>query len=931
MYQLITLLVVGIVFLVHSSVASAVLLQRTFTKISNPESPSLIQGDNISALSVISANGRYITFVSLAENLVANDTNGVADVFVRDLQTGIIARVSVDSAGNEGDSDSEEASVSADGRYVAFYSRSTNLVSGDTNNDADIFLHDTQTGITTRVSVDSVGNESDGDSDEPSISQDGRYVAFTSSATNLVSGDTNGAEDVFLHDIQTGTTTRVSVDSAGNESDGSSNIPSMSADGRYVAFTSSATNLVSGDTNNDADIFLHDTQTGTTTRVSVDSSGNEVTGGGSSNPSISSDGRYIIFPSNATNLVVNDTNYTEDIFLHDTQTGTTTRVSVDSSGNESDGSSNNSSMSADGRYVTFTSYATNLVANDTNNLNDIFLHDTQTGTTTRISVDSNSSESNDGSSNPSISSDGRYVTFESQATNLIASDTNNQNDIFLHDTQTGTTTRISQSVFNGVDANAYNPSTSADGRYIAFISEAKNLVLDDTKNNPDVFLHDTQNNTTIRVSVDSAGNEQNGASYDASISADGRYIVFRSDSTNLVTNDTNGADDIFLHDTQTGITTRVSVDSSGNEADSSSYDASISADGRYVVFFSNATNLVANDSYGADDIFLHDTQTGITTRVSVDSSGNEADSSSYDASISADGKYVVFISSATNLVPNDTNNTDDLFVKEIATGTIQKMPTSGDVGIDNRNKPSISSSGQFVVVSSETAVTSGDTNDVKDVFIYNTQTNTVERITEDSLGNQADEESAEVVISGNSQYIVFSSLASNLISENIGGFTNIFRYQFLQDGDPEPEPEPEEEAPRRSSSGGRISAAALAKMGIILNPSSSQVTTQNTSILGEAGLCSVDQIITQNLRAGARNGVYHPYTKAIVKEVKLLQGHMNRLGFSSGIEDGILGPITDGAIKRMQKYLGTFEDGMVGPITRDLINNSCGIGGLQKT
>ncbi|WP_218110671.1 TolB-like translocation protein [Ostreibacterium oceani] len=402
--------------------------------------------------------------------------------------TQAIERVSVDSLGTEGDRDSFSSSISADGRYVAFQSFATNLVAGDTNGTTDIFVHDTQTGATTRVSVDSLGTEGDSFSTIPSISADGRYVAFNSRATNLVAGDTNGTLDVFVHDTQTGNTTRVSVDSSGVEADGYSSDPSISADGRYVAFTSTATNLVAGDANGNTDIFVHDTQTGDTTRVSVDSVGTEGDGL-SQSPSISADGRYVAFTSNATNLVTGDTNGTDDIFVHDTQTGATTRVSVDSLGTEGDSFSTIPSISADGRYVAFQSFATNLIAGDTNGYDDIFVHDTQTGVTTRVSVDSSGVEGNSHSYSPSISADGRYVAFESYATNLAAGDTNGIADVFVHDTQTGVTTRVSVDS-SGVegDNDSLNPSISADGRYVAFDSVATNLVAGDTNNNLDVFF-----------------------------------------------------------------------------------------------------------------------------------------------------------------------------------------------------------------------------------------------------------------------------------------------------------------------------------------------------------------------------------------------------------------------------------------------------------
>ena len=399
-----------------------------------------------------------------------------------------VLRLSLDSAGLEGNNISYDAFVSGDGRYVTFKSQSTNLVAGDTNGVGDIFFRDTRTGSTTRVSVDSAGLQGDSTSYFPSISNDGRYVTFQSNATNLVAGDTNGTYDVFLHDTQTGTTTRLSVDSSNLQGNSPSYVPSISGNGRYVTFHSMATNLVLGDTNGVSDIFLRDTQTGTTTRVSVDSS--NLQGNSSSfHSSISNDGRYVTFRSHATNLVAGDTNVTPDIFFRDTLLGATIRISVDSAGLQGNSSSYSPSISGDGRYVSFYSNATNLVAGDTNGVSDIFFRDTHTSTTTRLSVDSTGLEVTGGHSlNPSISGDGRYVTFESGATNLVAGDTNGVNDAFLHDTVTGSTTRLSVDS-GGLEGDGPSelPTISDDGRYVTFQSDAANLVAGDTNVVKDIF------------------------------------------------------------------------------------------------------------------------------------------------------------------------------------------------------------------------------------------------------------------------------------------------------------------------------------------------------------------------------------------------------------------------------------------------------------
>lgn len=384
----------------------------------------------------ISADGRYVAFGSDANNLVNNDNNGDSDIFVYDRQTRQISLISVASDGTQGYGSSWYPSISADGRYIAFFSNASNLVSDDTNDMFDVFVHDRQTGQTNRVSVASDGTQANDMSEHPSasISANGRYVAFSSPASNLISGDTNQARDIFVHDQQTGQTNRVSVASDGTQANGYSWDTSISADGRYLAFFSYATNLVNGDTNNGADVFVHDRQTGQTSRVSVASSGTQGNGD-SFSPSISADGRYVAFSSIADNLVSNDINEVQDIFVHDRQTGQTSRISVASDGTQGNDDSEQPaiSFSVDGRYVTFHSYANNLVSGDTNDAVDIFVHDRQTGQTSRVSIAADGTQGNGRSSAPVISANGSYVAFSSDASNLISDDTNDRTDVFVRD------------------------------------------------------------------------------------------------------------------------------------------------------------------------------------------------------------------------------------------------------------------------------------------------------------------------------------------------------------------------------------------------------------------------------------------------------------------------------------------------------------------
>ena len=342
-------------------------------------------------------------------------------------------RVSVDSWGVEGNKESRYSSISADGQIVAFMSVASNLVSSDTNGVYDVFVHDRSTGLTERVSVDSSGAQGNGESKYASISADGRFVAFQSYASNLVAGDRNRSYDIFVHDRSTGLIERVSMGSSGAEGNNHSRSPAISADGQVVAFYSGASNLVSGDRNKAADVFIRERLTGITQRVSVDSSGAEGNRH-SYTPSISADGQIVAFSSDARYLVSGDTNWTWDVFVHDRSIGLTERVSVHSSGAEGNSMSGwYSSISADGQIVAFESWASNLVFGDTNGTVDVFVHHRSTGVTERVSVDSSGAEGNGWSMDPSISADGQIVAFESDSSDLVAGDTNAALDVFVHE------------------------------------------------------------------------------------------------------------------------------------------------------------------------------------------------------------------------------------------------------------------------------------------------------------------------------------------------------------------------------------------------------------------------------------------------------------------------------------------------------------------
>ncbi|MCF4165232.1 hypothetical protein L2U69_06215 [Zavarzinia compransoris] len=886
------------------------------------------EANNFSLNPSISEDGRYVAFESSASNLVAGDTNGNADVFLKDLETGAMTRLSTNALGVEGNYYSEAPSISPDGRFVAFASYADNLVAGDTNGAKDIFLRDLLTDTITRVSTDAGGSEGDGDSSAAAVSSNGQFVAFLSDAANLVAGDTNGKRDAFVKDLSTGTVTRVSTDSSGAEADNSSYYAlSISATGRYVAFNSYASNLVAGDTNGEYDIFVKDLDTGTTTRVSTDGSGAEANSY-SFSPSISADGRYVAFESYASNLVAGDTNGAADIFVKDLVAGTITRVSTDADGVEGNSSSSAPSISADGLSVSFESYASNLVAGDTNGTVDVFVKNLATGAVTRVSTDAGGTDGDDASFNSAISADGQHVAYRSVATNLVADDTNGTYDIFVADVPSlslnpaaaanrafrlavetpdatlvtfdwgdgdydhalpesgiaravhgyaadgaftltitaqtiggeggdsselesahlvfGSTALnvaetpdldVASTASDGTAAsgNSSAPSVSADGRYVAFRSTAGNLVAGDTNGTYDIFVKDLDTGTTSRVSTDSGGTEANSLSFDTSISADGRYIAFSSYASNLVAGDTNGQSDVFVKDLDTGATTRVSTDSGGAEGNGQAAAPEISADGRYVAFRSTASNLVAGDTNAHFDIFVKDLDTGATTRVSTDSGGAEANDDSYASTISADGRYVVFESTASNLVAGATNGNRQVFVKDLDTGTTTLV--SGDGGGTEGNgdsfAPSVSADGRHVAFYSNASnLVADDTNGQYDIFVKDLDTGTVTRASTALGGTEGNGGSYGPSISSDGRYVAFQSSASNLVAGDTNNTADVF-LKDIQTG----------AIARISIAGGSTQSTGLSGAAAISGDGQTVAFVTNDGLLDGSGSDATDDVL----------------------------------------------------------------------------------------
>jgi Tol biopolymer transport system component len=405
----------------------------------------------------------------------------------------------------------------------------------DTGSQIDVFSSNDPVNRIRRVSSSSKGVQADAPSNEPAISANGRFVAFESDATNLVRGDTNGVSDIFVRNVRNGNVIRVSVGASGTQANGASFNASISGDGRFVVFQSDASNLVPNDTNGKTDVFLHDTRNGSTTRISVDSRGNQA-GEISFAGRISRDGRFVTFSSQDRDLDGNAPSFFgTNVFLRDIQAGTTTRIVSPSEAGFNDPSFSDSTrstaaaISGDGRYVVYQT-----VISIGRTAATLFVYDKQTQTSQRIdSIERSSFRS------PSISDDGRYIAYHKVVPFLPAISTK------IYDQQTKSFRDILQDPTrrNGIPISGL--SLSGNGRYLAFSSSRNNIVPNDTNSAEDVFVYDIENNTTQRVSVNARGEQANGVSFSPSISADGRFLAFASDASNLVPRDTNGVTDVF--------------------------------------------------------------------------------------------------------------------------------------------------------------------------------------------------------------------------------------------------------------------------------------------------------------------------------------------------------------------------------------------------
>ncbi|MEZ5967061.1 MAG: hypothetical protein R3F56_24705 [Planctomycetota bacterium] len=411
--------------------AASVAAQRSTSRVS--VSSTGAQSAGTTTIATVSDDGRWVVFVSDAGDLVLGDGNGRRDVFLRDRASGTTELISVGLGGTPGNghAGSFAPAISADGRYVAFESAASNLVAGDTNGVGDVFVRDRVAATTERISVATGGDQGNGSAYSLAMSADGGVVVFQSAATNMVGGDANGKYDIFVRDRVSGTTSRVSRADGGGDSDNHSTNPAISADGRFVAFDSRATNLVAGDDNFRSDVFVYEIATDTMRLVSVDGSGSAA-GGDSYNPSVSGDGRLVAFESGAANLIGGgDTNDAIDVFVTDWRARTTARYSVGAAG-EGNGTSYEARISQDGRWLAFTTAATNLVPGDSNGVEDVLVAEISSFGLRRVSVSSSGAQGDARSMNATVGAGGRVIALRSEATNLVAGDSNGRTDAFVH-------------------------------------------------------------------------------------------------------------------------------------------------------------------------------------------------------------------------------------------------------------------------------------------------------------------------------------------------------------------------------------------------------------------------------------------------------------------------------------------------------------------
>ncbi|MGY4227813.1 hypothetical protein ACVMIH_005174 [Bradyrhizobium sp. USDA 4503] len=630
----------------------------------------------------ISQSGRYVSFGTAANNLVAGDLDGSYDLFARDITTGALYRVTttVDNTGPIGSS--TLGNFSSDGRYIAFSSQSTKLVAVDTNGTEDVFVRDLFTGQTFLVSIAGDGSQAQGSSRNASISGDGRYVAFESDAPNLVVGDTNGRTDIFLKDTETGEIKRLTAGM-----DNGAFGPVISEDGRYIVFSYYATPKTNSPFPPPSGGYVYDTATdrianftglivsdGTEFAIGVSSDGRTLTFGGNGNVYAIANPLYDAHPNWRPTLTVTDQQITaghavsaQSLFRATDKNGSDTITTLEFQDLNSsvagghfvlNGVSRDSTpfriSPADLSNLTYIAGPADTVdivklrVSDGTNWSDtaefqISAINLTVSELRRESLAPNLLGGNGDSGRSAFSADGRYLVFESQASNLVPGDDAGQQDIFLRDLQSGSTRRLTNGL-SGLEANDFsaNPSVSGDGKKIVFESWATNLVSGDDNVYRDIFYYNQSSDAITLVSGSVTGGNANDQSFDPRIDANGDAIVFSTLATNIVSNDTNQFADVVLFNIATGLARVVSLSKDGVQGNGDSWGPDLTRDAGEVAFTSYASNLVVGDTNGYADVFVKSLTSGAVVRVSTGENGTQANADSVLRAITPDGRYVLF-------------------------------------------------------------------------------------------------------------------------------------------------------------------------------------------------------------------------------------------------------------------------------------------------
>jgi hypothetical protein len=742
----------------------------------------------------ISADGNFVAFCSFANNLVLHDKNYTSDIFRKNLKTGLIEPVSITATGTFGAADCQVPSMSSNGRFVVFTSNSNNLDSKVSSaGGPSVFVKDMVTGQLECVSVSTGRNAIHGGSYNPSVSDDGRYVTFESAASDVVPNDTNNAMDVFLYDRMLKITRRISVAPDGTQANGPSIHGQISPDGNYAVFNSDATNLVPNDTNRSTDVFVVTLQTtsrskaGTIQRVSIASTGGQANAG-SFDPTINADGSVVAFVSWATNL--DGPSPGACIYTRDLISGKTALVSKYSNGAAAS-SSWLPSISSTGRYVVFKS-GSSISTKDTNNSDDIYRYDRQLGTSTLCSLSSSGvlgsrrTEIDFGRRN--ITADGRYVTFTSPSPELDPTKNNDTWDAYLRDVTLNKTKRVSAAP-SGTETGggaSLHPSMSADGRYVVYSSYGSNLVANDPNDASDVFLYDRQTKATTMLSVNAKGQPSGwwNGSFDLDICADGSTVCFTSRSDNIVDGHTSAHSDIFVRNLQTHTIKWISG-SPSKPNDGDSYNSRISSNGRYVVYTSWSSVIVPGASNGTAQVYQYDLKTGQTILVSKNNAGQPSNGYCDNAVQSADSRYVAFDSYGNNLVDDDNNNCRDVLVRDTIAGvTIRAslgatLTWNGGQANADCQRPWITADGTRIVFDTSANLVPNDKNNFPDVYMRDLRSNKTTLVSTTSSGQPANAWSIGAWISPDGRYVTFASYFSNVVPNDTNGNWDGFRKDLL--------------------------------------------------------------------------------------------------------------------------------------------------------